>query len=69
MQDIPRTRHYRLWEICIMFGQLWRLLKYWEKKSRHNYSHNIEDPEERQKSLYYTRWIDHEILRIYWHNF
>ena len=44
-------------------------LKKLEKSHRDLHSHDITDPIERKKSHAYVRWFDHEILRIYWHNF
>jgi len=49
--------------------QSWTFLKSLEKKHRDRFSHDIVDPKERKKSAWYVRWVDHEILRIYWHNF
>lgn len=31
--------------------------------------HDITDPSVRKRSLRYVRWIDHGILRTFWHNF
>lgn len=53
----------------MIFGHLWSVLKTWQENGRKKYTHDIVDFEERRKSRYYTLWIDHEILRIYWHNF
>ena len=51
------------------FGRLWKRLKDWDKRARDQYSHDILDPAQRLQSRKYTRWIDHEILRVHWHNF
>jgi protein tyrosine/serine phosphatase len=50
-------------------GRLWSGVKVLQNKAREKYSHDIFDFEERRKSRFYTLWIDHEVLRIYWHNF
>lgn len=53
----------------MIFGHLWSILKTWQENGRKKYTHDIVDLEERRKSRFYTLWIDHEILRVYWHNF
>lgn len=60
------------WRSCaedMSLGRIWSSLKTWQKNAREKYTHDIFDPEERRKSRFYTLWIDHEILRIHWHNF
>jgi len=47
----------------------WAYLKQIERRHRDSFSHDIVDPVERKKSQSYLRWVDHEILRIHWHNF
>ena len=34
-----------------------------------SFGHDITNPEERKKSLWHVRWLDHGILRTFWHNF
>ena len=53
----------------MVVGRLWKRLGQWERSLRGQYSHDITDPAERKKSRFFTLWLDHEILRIYWHNF
>jgi protein tyrosine/serine phosphatase len=69
MQHIHSLKGAATWREIMGFGRLWDRLRDWEKKTQDKYSHDIDDPDERQKSRFYTRWIDHEILRIHWHNF
>ena len=52
-----------------MSGKLMQRIKEWERRNRDRYSHDVVDPEERKKSLYYNDWVDHGILRYRWHNF
>ena len=49
--------------------KIWDRVKEFETSYRHSFSHNIVDPGERRKSRAFVRWIDHEILRVRWHNF
>jgi len=49
-----------------------RIYKYLEKKEhdwRKSFGRDIEDPVERRKSFQHLRWLDHGILRTFWHNF
>ena len=41
----------------------------WEKNYHEQFSHDVVNIEERKKSQFYSRWIDHEVLRVLWHNF
>ena len=50
-------------------GPLWSRLQKWEKNYRERFSHDIVNIEERKKSQFYMSWIDHEVLRVLWHNF
>lgn len=52
-----------------MGNVVWRKIKDWEKRYRARYSHDIVDPVERRKSLFYNDYVDHGILRYRWHNF
>ncbi len=49
-------------------GVIWRQIKAWEKRYRARFTHDIVDPEQRKKSLFYNDWVDHGILRYRWHN-
>ena len=40
-----------------------------EQALHESFSHDIVDPVERKKSRFYVRWLDHEVLRVNWHNF
>lgn len=51
------------------FVRFLSILRAWQKSSRNKYSHDIVDPIERRRSRFYALWVDHEILRICWHNF
>lgn len=49
-----------------------KLSKYLERKEyayRKSFGHDIVDPVERKRSVRHVRWLDHGILRTYWHNF
>lgn len=52
-----------------MANVVWRKIKEFEKRYRARYSHDISDPVERKKSLFYNDYVDHGILRYRWHNF
>lgn len=39
-----------------------------ERAWRYGFSHDIDDPRERRKSMFYFNWIDHAALRALWHN-
>ena len=52
-----------------MSNVVWRKIKAWEKRYRARYSHDIVDPDERRRSLFYNDYVDHGILRYRWHNF
>lgn len=52
-----------------MASLIWRKIKQWEKRYRARFTHDIVDPEQRRKSLFYNDWVDHGFLRYRWHNF
>ncbi|PUB16274.1 fused DSP-PTPase phosphatase/NAD kinase-like protein [Yoonia sediminilitoris] len=48
-----------------------KLSKYLEQKEydfRKSFGHDITDPVERKRSVQHVRWLDHGILRVFWHN-
>ena len=49
--------------------KLFKSIRPWNKLNREQYTHDITDQNDRKQSRFYTRWIDHEILRLRWHNF
>lgn len=55
--------------VSMIFNSTWQKLKKLEASYRDSFSHDIHDPTERKKSRTFVRWIDHEILRVRWHNF
>lgn len=61
--------HIAPYQALHMSSKLMQKIKEWERKSRARYSHDIVSPAERKKSLHYNDWVDHGILRYYWHNF
>ncbi|WP_375255389.1 tyrosine-protein phosphatase [Yoonia sp.] len=52
-----------------MFGKLRRTIKEKERAFRTSFGRDITDPHERRKSRWHFNWLDHGILRIFWHNF
>jgi len=52
-----------------MLGKLRKVFKEKERAFRTSFGRDITDPDERRKSLWHFNWLDHGILRIYWHNF
>ena len=40
-----------------------------ERKFRNSFGHDITTPHERRKSRFHVNWLDHGILRSFWHNF
>lgn len=49
-----------------------KLQKYMERKEqafRASFGHDISDPKDRRRSLWHYKWLDHGVLRTYWHNF
>ncbi|WP_341368704.1 tyrosine-protein phosphatase [Yoonia sp. BS5-3] len=40
-----------------------------ERELRNSFGHDITDPKERKRSLWHFNWLDHGVLRIWWHNF
>lgn len=41
----------------------------WERNLRNHYNTDLSTPERRRRARIYNLWFDHEILRVYWHNF
>ena len=41
----------------------------WERNLRSHYNTDLSTPERRRRARIYNLWFDHEILRVYWHNF
>lgn len=52
-----------------MIRKLFQTLDRKEREFRQSFGHDITDPKERKRSLWHVRWLDHGILRTYWHNF
>lgn len=40
-----------------------------ERAWRASFGHDITDPRERKRSQWHMRWLDHGVLRTFWHNF
>lgn len=51
-----------------MIKDLYKRLADKERAWRYGFSHDIETPRERRKSMFYFNWIDHAALRALWHN-
>lgn len=56
-------------QVVIMLKSTKQFFKKFEDMYCDGIAHDIVDPNELRKSRFYVRWIDHEILRIHWHNF
>lgn len=52
-----------------MLRKLYDALDRKERALRGSFGHDITDPRERRKSHLHVRWLDHGILRTFWHNF
>lgn len=52
-----------------MIRKIWKALDEKERALRGSFGHDITDPVERKRSLWHLNWLDHGILRIFWHNF
>lgn len=52
-----------------MIRKIFETLDRKERELRASFGHDITDPVERKRSLQHLRWLDHGILRTYWHNF
>ncbi|MBE0412928.1 tyrosine-protein phosphatase [Yoonia sp.] len=52
-----------------MIRKLLEALDRKERELRNSFGHDITDPVERKRSVQHMRWLDHGILRVYWHNF
>lgn len=53
----------------LMIRKIFRTLERKERELRQSFGHDITDPEERKRSYRHVRWLDHGILRTFWHNF
>ncbi|KQB97152.1 protein tyrosine phosphatase [Loktanella sp. 1ANDIMAR09] len=52
-----------------MIRKIFKALDQKERDLRKSFGHDITDPDERKKSYWHVRWLDHGILRTFWHNF
>ncbi len=52
-----------------MIRKILRNLDKRERDLRHSFGHDITDPRERRRSYWHLNWLDHGILRTFWHNF
>lgn len=52
-----------------MIRKIYKALDEKERALRKSFGHDITDPAERKKSHWHVRWLDHGILRTFWHNF
>ena len=52
-----------------MIRKILQRLEEKERAWRNSFGHDITDPVERRKSKWHVTWLDHGILRKYWHNF
>ncbi len=52
-----------------MIRKLFSTLDRKERELRKSFGHDITDPNERKKSYWHVRWLDHGVLRTFWHNF
>lgn len=52
-----------------MIRKIFKALDQKERDLRKSFGHDISDPDERKKSYWHVRWLDHGILRTFWHNF
>lgn len=52
-----------------MLRKLFESLERKERDLRHSFGRDIIDPRERRWSYWHMAWLDHGILRTFWHNF
>jgi protein tyrosine/serine phosphatase len=52
-----------------MIRKIFRTLDKKERAYRASFGRDITDPEERKKSYWHVKWLDHGVLRKHWHNF
>lgn len=52
-----------------MIRKILRTLDQKERDLRNSFGHDITDPRERRRSRWHFNWLDHAILRTFWHNF
>lgn len=52
-----------------MIRKIFRALDQKERNFRNSFGRDITDPKERRKSHLHVRWLDHGVLRTFWHNF
>ena len=52
-----------------MIRKIFQALDSKERALRRAIGTNITDPKERKRALRSVRWLDHGILRVFWHNF
>ncbi|MEJ8561181.1 dual specificity protein phosphatase family protein [Yoonia sp. GPGPB17] len=52
-----------------MIRKIFSALERKERELRQSFGHDITDPIERKRSYRHVRWLDHGILRTFWHNF
>ncbi|MDX8350979.1 tyrosine-protein phosphatase [Cognatiyoonia sp. IB215182] len=52
-----------------MIRRIFERLERKERELRNSFGHDITDPRERRRSLWHLNWLDHGILRTFWHNF
>lgn len=52
-----------------MIRKIWKALDEKERALRGSFGHDISDPVERKRSEWHLNWLDHGILRTFWHNF
>ena len=58
--------------ICDGYVMIRRFMQYLDDKERNlrnSFGHDITDPVERKRSMWHFNWLDHGVLRIWWHNF
>jgi protein tyrosine/serine phosphatase len=52
-----------------MIRKIFRALDRKERELRHSFGQDIIDPNERKRSLWHVKWLDHGVFRTFWHNF
>lgn len=52
-----------------MIRKIFTALDRKERELRQSFGHDITDPTERKRSYWHVRWLDHGVLRTFWHNF
>lgn len=52
-----------------MIRKIFRALDQKERAFRNSFGRDITDPKERKRSYWHVRWLDHGVLRTFWHNF